>query len=99
MTLTDMPTTLRSLLTERLQATAVEIEDDSHLHANHRGHRHDPLSAGGHYTVWIASPLFAGKTLLQQHRLVYQALAAEMGQMIHALSIKSFTPDQWPGKS
>jgi BolA protein len=88
----DTPTQIRTLLTERLQASSVEIVDESHRHAGHTG-RQDPLSAGGHYALYVVSPLFVGKTLLQRHRLVYDALATEMGSTIHALSIQAFTPD------
>jgi stress-induced morphogen len=47
-----------------------------------------------HFRLWIASRAFAGKTLLQQHQLVYQALdeALKDGR-IHAVEIKTQIPD------
>ncbi|MDX2271184.1 MAG: BolA family protein [Cyanobacteriota bacterium] len=83
---------LEKLLQHHLQATLVEVWDDSDQHRTHAGRR-DPLAAGGHYRLRVASPLFIGKSLMEQHRLVYQALQAQMGSQIHALSIQTCLPD------
>lgn len=80
---------IRSLLQEKLQATQIDIQDDSHLHAGHRGQ--DAHSQGGHFTVRVISAQFAGKTPLQQHRLVYAALE-EIRPQIHALSLQTQAP-------
>lgn len=50
---------------------------------------------GTHFTARVISDRFAGKSLLQQHRIVYQALGDRMGTAIHALSIQTRTPEQW----
>ncbi|MCF2970593.1 BolA family transcriptional regulator [Synechococcus sp. Nb3U1] len=92
------PEQLRLCLVDRLQALHVQVEDESHRHAGHGGRR-DPLGAGGHYRVQIVSPLFAGKTTLQQHRLVYGALAEQMGINIHALALQTYSPEQWTGST
>ncbi len=49
---------------------------------------------GRHFEAVIVSKAFEGKGLLQQHKLVYQVLGDRM-QNIHALSMKTFTPEQW----
>ncbi len=49
---------------------------------------------GRHFEAVIVSPAFEGKGMLQQHRLVYSALGDKM-EDIHALSMKTFTPEQW----
>ncbi len=49
---------------------------------------------GRHFEAVIVSKAFEGKGLLQQHKLVYQVLGDRM-QKIHALSMKTFTPEQW----
>lgn len=77
---------IRQLLTDALHPTHLVIEDQSHLHAGHVGARE---SGGGHFVVEIQSPAFEGKTTLQRHRLVYDALAQMMPREIHALSIRS----------
>ena len=50
---------------------------------------------GQHFEAVVVSPLFAGRTRLQQHQQVYQALGGRMGLEIHALSLQTFTPEAW----
>lgn len=78
---------IRQRLEERLSPESLEIIDDSHKHAGHS-------SAGGmgHFTVNICAAAFAGKPLLQRHRLVFDALGHLMQTEIHALSIHATVP-------
>ena len=50
---------------------------------------------GQHFEAIIVSPQFAGKNMVQQHQLVYQALGEQMRNEIHALSMRTFTPEAW----
>ncbi len=50
---------------------------------------------GQHFEAQVVSDAFAGKTMVQQHQLVYQALGDKMKQEVHALSIRTYTPEQW----
>jgi acid stress-induced BolA-like protein IbaG/YrbA len=50
---------------------------------------------GQHFEAVIVSPEFVGKNKVQQHQLVYQALGERMQQEIHALSMRTFTPEVW----
>lgn len=50
---------------------------------------------GQHFQAVIVSAEFAGKSMVQQHQLVYKALGDRMGGEIHALSMKTFTPEDW----
>ena len=50
---------------------------------------------GQHFTAIIVSPAFAGKRLLQRHQLVYAALGDRMKAEIHALSMKTLTPEEY----
>ena len=50
---------------------------------------------GQHFQAVVVSPLFAGKTRVQQHQQVYQALGERMRSEIHALSLQTFTPKAW----
>jgi acid stress-induced BolA-like protein IbaG/YrbA len=50
---------------------------------------------GQHFEAVVVSPLFAGKTRVQQHQQVYQALGERMRSEIHALSLQTFTPEAW----
>ena len=48
-----------------------------------------------HYQARIVSQAFEGKTLIEQHQLVYRALGDSMQGPIHALALKTFTPQTW----
>ena len=80
------------LITERLTAVfspvLLELVDESHKHAGHPGAR----AGGGHFVVTVVSDAFAGKTPLQRHRMVYDALGDLMKTEIHALSISAHAP-------
>jgi BolA protein len=79
-------------MTKRLQSispTALEITDDSALHAGHAGN-----SGGGHYTLDITSSHFIGKSQIMRHRIIFQLLADLIPSKIHALSIHTLAPDE-----
>ena len=48
---------------------------------------------GDHYAAHIVSAAFAGKSRVQQHQMVYQALQGNMGNALHALAIQTSIPD------
>ncbi len=73
-----------------LEPEAIEIGDDSALHAGHAGAR----SGGGHYNLTIVSPRFEGLLTIKRHRLIYNALGDLMQTKIHALSIKAYAPGE-----
>lgn len=50
---------------------------------------------GQHFEAVIVSPQFTGKNMVQQHQLVYKALGDKMREEIHALSMRTFTPEAW----
>jgi len=52
---------------------------------------------GQHFTAVIVSPAFAGKNRIQRHQVVYAALGDRMREEIHALSMKTLTPDEYQG--
>ncbi|MDV6347164.1 BolA/IbaG family iron-sulfur metabolism protein [Nitrosomonas sp. Is35] len=54
---------------------------------------------GRHFHALIVSAEFSGKNIVQQHQLVYKSLGEKMKQDIHALSMKTLTPEQWTDKS
>lgn len=81
---------IRQLLTEQLQPQALEVEDESHLHAGHAGAR----DGRGHFRVSVVSDVFRGKPSLARHRAVYAALGDMMQTDIHALSVEAKAPDE-----
>lgn len=50
---------------------------------------------GTHFQAVIVSDAFEGKSRVQRHQLVYQTLGDRMREEIHALSMKTFTPQEW----
>ena len=55
----------------------------------------DVIGDGQHFQAVIVSPTFRGKTRVAQHQLVYTTLGHRMQQQIHALSMKTLTPEEW----
>ncbi len=76
-------------LRNTLSPSALQIRDDSHLHAGHAGARE-----GGHFHVVIRSPRFTGLGRLARHRLIYDALGPLAPMGVHALSIDARSPDE-----
>ncbi len=52
---------------------------------------------GQHFQALVFSSQFEGKGLLERHKMVYAALGENMAERIHALSLKTLTPEQWEG--
>jgi len=71
--------------------TSLDVVDESHLHAGHAGHR-----PGGetHFRVYIVSPAFDGKSRVERHRMIHQALAEELAGGVHALALKVHAPSE-----
>jgi acid stress-induced BolA-like protein IbaG/YrbA len=53
------------------------------------------IGDGQHFQAVIVSDAFAGKSRVQRHQLVYTALGERMREEIHALSMRTLTPDEW----
>jgi stress-induced morphogen len=53
------------------------------------------MADGNHFQCVVVSPRFAGKNMVEQHQMVYRALGDAMREAVHALSLKTYTPDQW----
>ena len=50
---------------------------------------------GTHFSAIVISNEFAGKSMVQQHQLVYKTLGEKVGSDIHALAIKTYTLEEW----
>jgi len=53
------------------------------------------IGDGQHFEAVVVSGEFEGKSRVQRHQRVYQALGDRMREEIHALSMKTFTPQEW----
>ena len=49
---------------------------------------------GDHYAAYVVSASFKGKTRVQQHQMVYQALRGRMGSELHALALQTSSPPE-----
>ena len=74
-----------------LEAEHVEVDDQSALHAGHAGAR----GGAGHFSVVVVSARFAGLDHVARHRAVYEAVGDMIPREIHALSVRSYTPEEW----
>ena len=56
----------------------------------------DTTGTGDHFEAQVVSPAFAGKSMLEQHKLVYGPLGdlLQSGEL-HALALKTYSPEQW----
>ncbi len=70
---------LQGYITQQLNCEFIEVRGDD----------------GTHFEAVIVSPAFEGKRMVQQHQLVYAALGDRMREEIHALSMQTYTPQQW----
>jgi acid stress-induced BolA-like protein IbaG/YrbA len=53
------------------------------------------IGDGQHFQAVIVSAEFAGRSRVQRHQLVYAALGERMREEIHALSMRTLTPEEW----
>lgn len=86
-----MASTIRAKLTRAFHPLRLDVINESHLHAGHRG---SPGTGESHFRVLIVSPAFAGKSRLARHRLVNAILAEELKGKIHALALELHAPNE-----
>ncbi len=82
---------IRQKLEKAFQPLVLEIEDQSHKHQGHAGHR---PGIETHFDVRIVSPAFKGVMRVQRHRMVTNVLKDEIGNPVHALALKTLTPEE-----
>jgi BolA-like protein 1 len=79
---------IASKLNAALSPVHLDVENESHRHSVAPG-------SETHFKVLVVSPAFEGKSLIDRHRAVNTALAAELAGGVHALTIRALTPAQW----
>lgn len=55
----------------------------------------DPMCDGRHLQALVISPAFEGVSLVKQHQMVMKPLQAALAGSVHALGLKTFTPEKW----
>ena len=85
-----MQNEIKNRLEDKLDLIHFEIKDFTGRHLNHKLHE-----GGFHLETTIVSDNFADKSLIERHRIVYDAMGELMKHEIHALSMKTFTKAEW----
>jgi BolA protein len=86
---------MHDIITTKLIAAfapqSLRVEDESHHHQGHAGHR-----PGGetHFRLYIVSEAFRGKSRIERHRMINAALASELKDSVHALAIHAQAPGE-----
>lgn len=58
----------------------------------------NPRGDGLHFDAIVVASQFVGKSLIEQQQLVMEALAELFGSSLHAMSLKTYTPNEWENK-
>jgi BolA protein len=82
---------IRTKLTAALAPAKLTIIDESDRHAGHAGSRPEGET---HFQVVVVASAFEGKSRLERQRMVYGVLAAELADRVHALTLKTLTPEE-----
>ena len=77
------PRDIAALIEQNLAGARAQVETDGQ----------------GHYEATVVASAFAGKRSLQRHQLVYATLGSRVGNEIHALALKTYTPEEWAERS
>ena len=82
---------IETTLRETFAPAHLSVEDESALHRGHAG----AAGGGGHFRVVIVADRFRGQTRVDRHAAVYAALGSAMKSDIHALALRTLTPEEW----
>jgi BolA protein len=83
--------TIKERLTSAFQPVSLQVTNDSHRHAGHAG---SPGTGESHFSVRVVAPAFAGKSRVERHRMVNEALADLLQGKVHALAIQALAPGE-----
>lgn len=82
---------METKLREALQPQRLDVIDESHRHVGHGGAHPEGES---HFRIHIVSAAFTGKSRVARQRMVYDVLAEELRERVHALSLETLAPDE-----
>jgi len=89
MSLGQVGQTITQKLTDAFTPVELDVIDESHKHAGHSGARPEGET---HFKVVIVAEAFNGASLVERHRAINTALAEELADRVHALSISAKAP-------
>lgn len=84
--------TIEAKLTSSMTPEHLEVVNESHMHNVAPG-------SESHFKLTIVSTLFEEKLLIARHRLVNKCLQEELDGPVHALSMHTYTPEEWRQKN
>lgn len=79
---------IEGLLRGAFAVSHLEVINESHMHSV-------PPGSETHFKVVIASPAFAGLSLVKRHQAVYAQLRGPLGGGVHALALHTYTDEEW----
>ncbi len=77
------PADIKSLIEQNLPSSSADVQTDGM----------------GHYEARVVCAAFEGKRSIARHQMVYGALGQRVGREIHALALKTYTPEEWRAAS
>ncbi len=84
--------TIKQRIEEKLRAVLQPKHSEV---VNESGNHNVPKGSETHFKVLVVSGAFGGKSLLERHRMVYSVLDHEMKGGVHALTLQTYTPEEW----
>lgn len=85
-------TAIEEKISASLAPTYLEVLNESNQH-------NVPPGSESHFKVTVVSEQFDSKMLIARHRILNQLLAEELAASIHALSMHTYTPEEWSDKN
>jgi BolA protein len=82
---------IREKLMVALEPVRLDVINESHMHA---GHRSSPGTGESHFRVLVVADAFSGKSRVDRHRMVNEALKGEVGGNVHALALATYAPGE-----
>jgi BolA family transcriptional regulator, general stress-responsive regulator len=82
---------IKQKLAKAFAPESLRVEDESHRHEGHAGHR---PGGGTHFRIYIVAEAFRGKSRIERHRMVNTTLASELAGGVHALAIHAAAPGE-----
>jgi len=83
--------TIHQKITNRLAPVTLEVKDESHLHVGHAG---APEGGSSHFRIVVISDQFEGLAPVARQRLINDILREELAGPVHALTMKTLTPQE-----
>jgi len=85
-------TAIEDKISQALEPTYLEVLNESNNH-------NVPPGSESHFKITVVSTNFDGKMLIARHRVINQLLAEELAGSVHALSMHTYTPQEWSEKN